>query len=119
MILKAIFEVFPYILNFNVNPFMKYFVFFILTSVWITGILAPPIIQLIEGTEPLLSININEEEPQEQGKKDLDEEIILSNLTGYQMVSTFKNPTQSNWEHRLFYLPHITEIQLPPPERSL
>jgi len=98
---------------------MKYFIFFILTSVWITGILALPIIQLMEGNEPLISININEEEPLEQGKKDPSEEIIISNLTGHQIVSAIKISPQTNWRYRINYLSHVTEIQLPPPERSL
>jgi hypothetical protein len=95
---------------------MKSFIFVILTSVWLTGILAPPILQLLDVSKPFISINLNEEEPQEQAKKDLSEEIILSNLPGHQSIFFLRNLTQTNWEHSLQYLSYTTEIQLPPPE---
>jgi len=95
---------------------MKSFIFIILTSVWVTGILAPPMLQLMDVTKPFISINLNEEEPQEQAKKDLSEEIILSNLPGHQSVFFVSNLSQTNWEQSLRYLSYSTEIQLPPPE---
>ncbi len=95
---------------------MKSFIIVILTSVWLTGILAPPILQLLDVTKPIITINLNEEEPQEQAKKDLSEEIILSNLPGHQSVFFLSSLSQTNWEHSLRYLSYSTEIQLPPPE---
>jgi len=97
---------------------MKSFIFVILTSVWLTGILAPPILQLLDVDGPIISINLNEEESQEQGKKDLSEEIFLSNLPGHQSVFFLRSLTQTNWKHNLHYLSHTTEIQLPPPETN-
>lgn len=95
---------------------MKSFIIVILTSVWLTGILAPPILQLLDVTKPIITITLNEEEPQEQAKKDLSEEIILSNLPGHQSVYFLSSLSQTNWEHNLSYLSYSTEIQLPPPE---
>lgn len=95
---------------------MKSLIVVILTSIWLTGVLAPPILQLMDVTKPFISINFNEEEPQEQAKKDLNEEIILSNLPGHQSEFFLRSLTQTNWEHSLHYLSYTTEIQLPPPE---
>ncbi|WP_297762818.1 hypothetical protein [uncultured Muriicola sp.] len=95
---------------------MKSFIFVILTSIWLTGILAPPVLQLLDVTTPFISINMNEEEPQEQAKKDLSEEIILSNLPRHQSVFFLSSLSQTNWEQSLLYLSYSTEIQLPPPE---
>ncbi len=95
---------------------MKSFIFVILTSVWLTGILAPPMLQLLDISKPFISINFNEEEPQEQAKKDLSEEIILSNLPGHQSAFFLSSLSQTNWEHSLQYLSYTTEIRLPPPE---
>jgi hypothetical protein len=65
-----------------------------------------------------ISMNLNEEEPQEQQKKDIDEEKIL----------TFPNqgfPLWSNKNNLVLFdtvsftlLAHTTEIPLPPPELS-
>lgn len=98
---------------------MKSFVFVILTSVWLTGILVPPMLQLLDINDPMISININEEEPQEQGKKDLNEEIILSNLSRHQSLFFLRGLSQPKYEHDLYYLSYPTEIQLPPPEAIL
>lgn len=95
---------------------MKSFIFVILTSIWFTGILAPPILQLLDVDKPLIIINLNEEEPQELAKKDLSEEIILSNLPGHQSIFFLSSLTQTNWEHSLQYLSYSSEIHLPPPE---
>jgi hypothetical protein len=95
---------------------MKSFIFVILSSIWFTGILAPPILQLLDVDKPLITINLNEEESQEQAKKDLSEEIILSNLPGHQSIFFLSSLTQTNWEHSLQYLLYSSEIHLPPPE---
>lgn len=95
---------------------MKSYIVVVLMSIWLTGILAPPILQLFDVTKPLISINLSEEEPQEQAKKDLSEEIILSNPPGHQSAFFLGNSTQTTWEHSLQYLSYTTEIQLPPPE---
>jgi hypothetical protein len=95
---------------------MKSFIIVILTSVWLTGILSPPILQLLDVTKPIITINLNEEEPQEQGKKDLSEEVIIINLPRHQSILFLGSLTLDNWEYNLHYLSHTTEIQLPPPE---
>jgi hypothetical protein len=95
---------------------MKSFIFVILTSIWLTGILAPPILQLLDVKKPLITINLNEEESQEQAKKDLSEEIILSNLPEHQSIFFLSSLTQTSWEDSLHCLSYASEIQLPPPE---
>ncbi len=95
---------------------MKSFIFIILTSAWLTGILAPPVLQLLDVNGPFISINMNEEEPQEQSKKDQSEEVILSGLSGQQSIVYLKSFSQANWEHQMYYVSYTTEIPLPPPE---
>ncbi|NNJ89602.1 MAG: hypothetical protein HKP53_09380 [Eudoraea sp.] len=95
---------------------MKSFIFIILTSIWITGILAPPVLQLLDVNRPFVSINMNEEEPQEQNKKDQSEEIVLLNISSHQSVILFENRRRPNWEHHFHFFTFTTEIQLPPPE---
>jgi hypothetical protein len=98
---------------------MKSFVIVILTSIWLIGILVPPIIQLLDVPGKFISININEEEPQEQNKKDLNEEFILSNISGHHLLNFAKINAQQSWDHRFLYLSHIAEIQVPPPKYFL
>lgn len=95
---------------------MKSFIFVILTSVWLTGILAPPVLLLLDVTKPFISINLNEEEPQKVEKKEQGEEKILTN---------FKQDSSHNGNirNRLLFsdlsknvVNHSTEILLPPPE---
>ncbi len=107
-----------YIFDIILYVYMKSFIIVILTSVWLTGILAPPILQLLDVTKPFITINLNEEEPQEQGKKDLSEEVILSNLPRQQSIIFLGSLTRDNWEYNLHYLSYTTEIQLPPPETN-
>lgn len=89
-----------------------------LLFVWIFAILAPPIISLLndEGNA-VISINLNEEEQQEQGKKNQGEEkIVKENATDFAFLFTVKKGNECNF----YVMPHTeytVEILLPPPER--
>jgi hypothetical protein len=95
---------------------MRSYIYIFLTSIWLTGILAPPILQLFDVNRPILVVNLNEEEPQEQAKKDLSEELILTRLTGQQSMIFLRSFTKNNWDHSLNYVSFTSEIPLPPPE---
>ncbi|WP_273273200.1 hypothetical protein [Maribacter polysiphoniae] len=89
----------------------------VLLSVWIFAILAPPIITLLndEGNA-VISINITEEEQQEQGKKNLGEKLILENNSPSAYLLAH---LQNLGFHDFYLLGHYdrnSEIVLPPPE---
>lgn len=88
-----------------------------LLFVWIFAILAPSVISLIndEGNT-VISINLNEEEQQEQGKKNQSEEkIVKENLTDYSFLAAVKKAKTHNF-YFMALTDHTVEILLPPPE---
>ena len=95
------------------------FVFAFLTSIWLLGITTPPILQLMEENTPLISFNMNEEESQEQGKKDIGEEIILTNPLGFNDMLIYSYSDSASNNHRHLFNTYFGEIQLPPPEQIL
>ena len=61
----------------------------VLLSVWLFAIFAPPLISIFcDDRNPIVSINLNEEEQQEQGKKSTDELAV--------MIDTFKPLMMTN-----------------------
>ena len=90
-----------------------------LLFVWIFAILAPPVISLLsdEGNT-VISINLNEEEQQEQGKKNQGEEkIVKENTTDFSFLFTVKKGKMGN-SYVMAHTDHTVEILLPPPERA-
>ena len=90
----------------------------ILISVWLFAIFAPPIISVLgeDGTS-IITLNLNEEEQQEQGKKTLDEkQVVVRTSTSLLVLSRLQNTHLYD-----FYLlgnsDHSSEIVLPPPEQ--
>jgi hypothetical protein len=95
---------------------LKSHILYILTIIWLTGIIAPPVLQLIDDSAPIISINMNEEEPQEQGQKNTGEEVILEDFLSF---IAFLEPglvKLTFWDKRLQYIPYFGEIPFPPPE---
>lgn len=95
---------------------MKTLALVIISSVWILGTLTPPMISLFSDDSSFVCMNMNEEEPQEEQKKEIGEEKILTDVySDSSLNGNIKN-------HILFIdiskdvVSHSTEILLPPPE---
>ena len=101
------------------RTFFKSFIVVFLSTIWITGIIAPPVLQLIDDNTVIISLNMNEEEPQEQGKKDPVEEFILGNLMGVNDFYLFSYSDLAGDSASSFSNSYYGEIQLPPPEGLL
>ena len=92
----------------------------VLLSVWLFAIFAPPVISVFsEDGNPLITINLNEEEPQEQAKKDLDEKVVLErNFANYILLAKFWNSSKY-FPSLLKNSDNTSEIVLPPPEKYI
>ena len=101
------------------RSFFKSFVVVFLSTIWITGIIAPPVLQLIDDNAMFISLNMNEEEPQEQGKKDIGEEFILGNPMSVNDFLLFSYSDSAGDYASSFSNSYYGEIQLPPPEELL
>lgn len=90
-----------------------------LLFVWIFAILAPPVISLInDDGNAVITINLNEEEQQEQGKKSQDEEkIVKENAVDLSFLANVKKGKTDNF-YVMSLTDHTVEILLPPPERT-
>ena len=93
---------------------------FVLLSVWIFAIVAPPIISLLcEDGKSIITVNLNEEEQQEQGKKSIDEKLVVKgNSSDFSFLYRLQYSTLYD-----FYLlgksDYASEIFLPPPEHHI
>ena len=87
---------------------------------WLFALIVPPTISLLDShgnTE--FSINLNEEEQQEQGKKNPDEEkIVREAISDYSLLSSL-NKSEMGIYYFLSHTDYTQEILLPPPERSI
>jgi len=97
---------------------MKSIALVIISSVWILGTLTPPVLSLFSDDSSFICMNINEEEPQEEEKKEIGEEKILTNV--YSEYSQNDNINNQNLFTDLTkdVVSHSTEILLPPPESN-
>ena len=96
---------------------MKSIFLLILSFIMAFAILAPPIISLLndEGNT-VLTINLNEEEQQEQGTKNQGEEkIIKENLIDFTLLAAIIKAKTGGF-YIMFHTDHTVEILLPPPE---
>ncbi len=91
---------------------------FTLLSLWIFAILGPTVITLSQPKDHLVVVwnNLNEEEHQKQGKKDLGEkEIINSRFIGGSLVAMLPDNGKPE-THALVFSSLPQEIVLPPPK---
>ncbi|SDL64402.1 hypothetical protein [Kriegella aquimaris] len=87
-----------------------------LLSIWLFAIFAPPIISLLNSDgSTIITVNLNEEEQPEQGKKNIAEKKIVYDNTNYSFLAQLKNSTSSDF-YLLANFDHTLEIILPPPE---
>ncbi|MBT8289814.1 MAG: hypothetical protein KJO93_03200 [Muriicola sp.] len=101
------------------KSYFRSFVVVFLSAIWISAIIAPPVLQLIDDNAPLISLNMNEEEPHEQGKKDIGEEFILGNPMSVNDFLLFSYSDSAGNNPISFSNSYYGEIQLPPPEGLL
>ncbi len=86
-------------------------------GVWLFAIIAPPAISLVLADEQIeISINVNEEEKQEEGKKDSQEEKIVPEPSLYFGLSSMELKKAFTPRHKLRIPLLHREIHLPPPE---
>lgn len=88
-----------------------------LISIWLFAVFAPSIISYINNEESFfISVNLNDEEPQEQTKKDdKEEKTFLENWITPIAVSPMERTFLSE-QQELNISSHSIEILLPPPE---
>ncbi len=82
---------------------------------WVSVIMAPSIITLLDVNNTLIIANSNEEE-QEEGEKDqVQENIFNTNSTDFSLVALEESPFISGY-YLIGKTGHTIEILLPPPE---
>jgi len=86
-------------------------------SIWLFAVFAPSIISLVNNEDGIfISVNLNEEEPQEQGKKDDSEEKTIPEYWIAQIHVSSQERTFLSDQLEVIIYSHAIEIPLPPPE---
>ncbi|MFT4832088.1 MAG: hypothetical protein ACI815_001739 [Psychroserpens sp.] len=99
---------------------MKSIILSFLLSLWLTAIIAPSVITLLERDGKMMVMtNINEEEHQEQGKKEIDEKkSVFYNYCPPNFLTTFHHITSNNLQEQ--HIPNFyLDILLPPPKSKV
>jgi len=93
---------------------------FILLFVWMFAILAPPVVSMLEDdNKTFVTLNLNEEEQQEQGKTDIDENLIVEKKgSDFSLLSILESSLSCAF-YVLESSEHISKIFLPPPEHTV
>ncbi len=87
-----------------------------LLSIWLFAIFAPPVISLMNNDgNTIITVNLNEEEQPEQGKKNVAEKKIVYDNTNFSFLAQLRNHSLSDF-YLLANFDHTLEIILPPPE---
>ncbi|MDE3743167.1 hypothetical protein [Maribacter polysaccharolyticus] len=96
------------------------YLLFALLVVWVMAILAPPIITLMnDDGNTVISMNLNEEEQQELGKKNVGDKPILDNDTSGAYLLALFHPLKAYDSYLLGKYDLQSEIVLPPPKLTL
>ena len=86
-----------------------------LLFLWLFAILAPNVVTLMDVDNPVMVLNLNEEEQQENGKKTQGEEKIFNeSFFNLSLIAKTKKST-SAIHNFLGHKEHVSEILLPPP----
>lgn len=92
----------------------------VLLFIWLFAIFTPPVISLANTEDRVfISMNQNEEEQQEQGKKDTSEEKIVQESSESLAFASFNNTKSYALGQLPRISPHYLEIPLPPPEQKV
>ncbi len=90
-----------------------------LLFIWLLAIMAPPVISLANEEERVfISLNQNEEEQSEQGKKDTSEEKIVQESDSFSAFNVYRNMKNYASATSLKMSACFLEIPLPPPEHN-
>lgn len=89
----------------------------ILLFLWLFAIVAPSIITLCDFDNHITITNLNEEEQQESGKKNIGEEkFVKENILDFSLIALYQNSTSANFnDMESFDL--LLEVLYPPPEK--
>ena len=88
-----------------------------LISIWLFAVFAPSIVSLVNNEDGIfISVNLNEEKNQEEGKKDDSEEKTLLEYWLTQMHISPLERTFLSDQLEIIISSHAIEIPLPPPE---
>jgi len=88
-----------------------------LISIWLFAVFAPSIVSLVNTEDGIfISVNLNEEKNQEEGKKDDSEEKTLLEYWLTQMHISPLERTFLSDQLEIIISSHAIEIPLPPPE---
>ncbi|MEB8346099.1 hypothetical protein OO010_08570 [Flavobacteriaceae bacterium KMM 6898] len=96
---------------------MKSIILSFLLSLWLTAIIAPSVITLLERDGKIMVMtNMNEEEHQEQGKKEIDEKkLVLCDYCPPNFITSSHHITSNNLQEE--HIPNFNlDILLPPPK---
>jgi hypothetical protein len=97
---------------------MKTFIILLLSAIWLNSVFATPLLKVMSDDIPYLSVNMNEEEPQEQDKLDIGEDYIFSQPNHLILLQFQNRNTRLFSENPSKVFSFTTKIQLPPPETS-
>ena len=88
-----------------------------LIFIWLFTVFAPSVISLVNNEDSAyVSLNVKEEEQQEQAKFDSSEEKIFHEESTTQIGFSQQKRTLFLDKRRLIFLSHSVEISLPPPK---
>lgn len=88
-----------------------------LIFIWLFAVFAPSVISLVNNEDSAyVSLNLNEEEQQEQSKFDDSEEIFFHEDSISQIRFSQQKRTPFLDKRQLIFISHSAEISLPPPE---
>lgn len=96
---------------------MKTIVHITLLSLWICAQTVPSLVSLFSTSEnPVIVMNFNEEEQQEQGKTDTEEKQMICSISIPNYLAMDIDSEDDYIHYLLRALDHDQEITLPPPE---
>lgn len=88
-----------------------------LIFIWLFTVFAPSVISLVNTDHSVyVSLNLNDEEQQEQAKYDDSEEKIIHEYSIAQIRFSQQKRTLFSDKRQLIFFSHPIEISLPPPE---
>jgi len=88
-----------------------------LIFIWLFAVFVPSVISLVNNEDNIfISVNLNEEEQQEQGKKDNSEEKTVLEYWIAQIHISPRERTFLSDQLEVIIYSHAIEIPLPPPE---
>jgi len=96
---------------------MKSVILLVLSSIWLFVVFVPSVLSIMDIEEvSFISINLTDEEQEEQINQDFDEEIVLQEFSSLKSQIKVLNTLFIISSKVIFFRPHTLEIFLPPPK---